>query len=170
MSCEGGLAHPLRAEGPSLIIVASVAFGFNFESPIMAAIKREWLPNRRQSETADFEFAGHTGEPMSDLVERKRLPNRRCHEVVEFTHNGFGYTAGFGRFDDGKLAEVFLNADKVGTAIETQARDAAITASLLFQNGGSPETFRRALTRNADGSGPGALGKLLDILLSEEMP
>jgi hypothetical protein len=61
MSCEGGLAHPLRAEGPSLIIVASVAFGFNFESPIMAAIKRE-RPNRRLSEPSDFEFAGHTGE------------------------------------------------------------------------------------------------------------
>jgi hypothetical protein len=60
MSCEGGLAHPLRAEGPSLIIVASVAFGFNFESPIMAAIKRERLPNRRLSETFDFEFAGYT--------------------------------------------------------------------------------------------------------------
>jgi hypothetical protein len=38
---------------------------------------------------------------MSDLVERKRLPNRRDHEVIEFTHNGFGYTAGVGRFDDG---------------------------------------------------------------------
>ena len=75
---------------------------------------------------------------MSGLVERKRLPNRRGHEVIEFTHNGFGYTAGIGRFDDGKLAEVFLNADKIGTAIETQARDAAITASLFFQNGGSP--------------------------------
>jgi ribonucleoside-diphosphate reductase alpha chain len=105
---------------------------------------------------------------MTDLVERKRLPNRRCHEVVEFTHNGFGYTAGFGRFDDGKLAEVFLNADKVGTAIETQARDAAITASLFFQSGGSPETLRRALTRNADGSASGALGKLLDLLTSYE--
>jgi hypothetical protein len=69
-------------------------------------------------------------------------------------------------FDDGKLAEVFLNADKVGTAIETQARDAAITASLFFQNGGSPETLRRALTRNADGSASGALGKLLDLLTS----
>jgi hypothetical protein len=105
---------------------------------------------------------------MSDLVERKRLPNRRGHEVIEFTHNGFGYTAGIGHFDDGKLAEVFLNADKVGTAIETQARDAAITASLFFQSGGSPETLRRALTRNADGSASGALGKLLDLLTSYE--
>jgi hypothetical protein len=34
----------------------------------------------------------------------------------------------------------------------------------------SAEILRRALTRNADGSASGALGKLLDILLSKEMP
>ena len=62
MSCEGGLAHPLRAEGPSLIMVALVAFGSNFENPIMVAIKRERLPNRRQSETFEIELAGHAGE------------------------------------------------------------------------------------------------------------
>jgi hypothetical protein len=103
-------------------------------------------------------------------VRRERLLNRRLHEIVQFEHGGFTYVAGLGRFDDRRLAEVFLNAEKVGTAIETQARDAAITASLFFQNGGSSETLRRALTRNADGSASGALGKLLDILLSEEMP
>jgi hypothetical protein len=97
-------------------------------------------------------------------VQRERLLNRRLHEVVQFEHGGFTYVAGIGRFDDGKLA------DKVGTAIETQARDAAVTASLFFQNGGSPEILRRALTRNADGSASGALGKLLYILLSEGMP
>jgi hypothetical protein len=101
-------------------------------------------------------------------MQRERLLNRRLHEVVQFEHGGFTYVAGIGRFDDGKLAEVFLNADKVGTAIETQARDAAITASLFFQNGGSPETLRRALTRNADGSASGALGKLLDLLTSDK--
>jgi hypothetical protein len=37
---------------------------------------------------------------------------------------------------------------------------------LFFQNGGAPETLRRALTRNADGSASGALGKLLDLLTS----
>jgi hypothetical protein len=99
-------------------------------------------------------------------VRRERLLNRRLHEIVQFEHSGFTYVAGIGRFDDGRLAEVFLNADKVGTAIETQARDAAITASLFFQNGGSPDILRRALTRNADGSASGALGKLLDLLTS----
>jgi hypothetical protein len=103
-------------------------------------------------------------------VQRERLLNRRLHEVVQFEHGGFTSLAGIGRFDDGKLAEVFLNADKVGTAIETQARDVAVTALLFFQNDGSPEILRRALTRNAAGSASGAFGKLLDILLSEGMP
>jgi hypothetical protein len=102
--------------------------------------------------------------------DRKRPPNRRGHQLFDFEHNGFCYTAGIGRFGDGQLAEVFLNAEKVGTAIETQARDAAITASLFFQQGGSAEILRRALTRNGDGSASGLLGKLLDILLSEEKP
>ena len=51
----------LFEEGPCLIIVASLPFGFNFESPIMVAIKREQA-NRRLSEPLDFEFTGHTGE------------------------------------------------------------------------------------------------------------
>jgi ribonucleoside-diphosphate reductase alpha chain len=101
-------------------------------------------------------------------VERKRLPNRRGHEVVKFKHAGFTYMAGVGRFSDGQLAEVFLTGAKVGTSIETQARDAAITASLYFQMGGLPQTLKRALTRNTDGSASGPLGRLLDLLLVED--
>ncbi|MGO9947485.1 MAG: hypothetical protein ACLPWG_11605, partial [Steroidobacteraceae bacterium] len=54
---------------------------------------------------------------------RRRLPNRREHTVINFTTtDGFAYTAGLGYFEDGRLAEIFLNADKIGTAIETAAR------------------------------------------------
>ena len=49
-------------------------------------------------------------------AQRQRLPNRRCHEVIQFEHGGFTYIAGIGRFDDGRLAEVFLTAAKTGTA------------------------------------------------------
>ena len=103
---------------------------------------------------------------MSGLVERKRLPNRRGHEVIEFTHNGFGYTAGIGRFDDGKLAEVFLNADKIGTAIKIRRGMRRSQLRSSSRTAGRRETLRRALTRNADGSASGALGKLLDLLTS----
>ena len=65
---------------------------------------------------------------------------------------------------DGRLAEIFFNAEKIGTTIETQARDSAIVASIALQQGANPETLRHALTRNRDGSASGPLGELLDLV------
>jgi hypothetical protein len=62
-----------------------------------------------------------------------------------------------GYFDDGRLAEIFLNAEKVGTAIETAARDSAVVASLALQHGVPADTIRRALTRNSNGNASGPL-------------
>jgi ribonucleoside-diphosphate reductase alpha chain len=97
-------------------------------------------------------------------TERKKLPNRREHELVDFEHGGFRYVAGLGRFEDGGIAEIFLNVAKSGTLLETQARDAAITASIALQHGVTIEILRHALTRNADGTASGPLGALLDLL------
>jgi ribonucleoside-diphosphate reductase alpha chain len=106
--------------------------------------------------------------PRTDATaDRERLPNRRAHELLEFEHDGFSYVAGIGRFSDGSLAEVFINVGKAGTGIETYARDAAITLSLLLQHGASLATIRNALTRDADGSARGSLGTLLDIPAAE---
>jgi hypothetical protein len=81
---------------------------------------------------------------------RQRLPNRREHELLTFEHDGIKYTAGLGRFTDGGLAEIFLSTAKHGTAIDVNARDAAVAASLL--------------TRNGDGSASGPLAHALDLL------
>ena len=104
---------------------------------------------------------------MTGPALRSRLPNRRKHSVVTFTtDDGFSFTAGLGYFEDGRLAEIFLNAGKVGTAIETNARDSAVVASLALQHGVSPEVIRRALSRNENGEASGPLGTLLDLLVS----
>jgi hypothetical protein len=100
---------------------------------------------------------------------RQRLLNSRAHELIEFEHAGIHYVAGVGWFTDGRLAEVFLDAGKAGTAIETHARDAAITVSLLLQNGCPPDTIRRALTRNRNGGAAGPLGTLLDRLAEADL-
>jgi hypothetical protein len=97
---------------------------------------------------------------------RRRLPNRRGHELLDFEHGGIQYTAGVGRFEDGRPAEIFLNTAKHGTAVDTNARDAAVAASLLLQHGCPLETLRRALTRNADGSASGPLARALDLLVA----
>jgi hypothetical protein len=95
---------------------------------------------------------------------RERLPNRRGHELLSFEHAGIYYAAGFGRFENGDLAEVFLNTCKHGTAVDVNARDAAIAASLLLQYGCHVDTLRKALTRNSDGSASGPLARALDLV------
>src|SRR6202048_5160422 len=89
------------------------------------------------------------------MSERVRLPNRRGHELLSFEHGGIRYTAGIGRFEDGALAEIFINTAKHGTAVDVNARDAAVAASLLLQYGCPADTLSRALTRNSDGSAKG---------------
>jgi hypothetical protein len=59
----------------------------------------------------------------SSVLARQRLPHRREHRAISFTTaEGFRYTAGLGYFDDGRLAELFLNAEKVGTAKRVTAQ------------------------------------------------
>jgi hypothetical protein len=103
---------------------------------------------------------------MSAAPQRRRLPNRRPHVVLNFEHRGFAYTAGVGFFDDAgrQPAEIFLTTAKHGTVLDTNARDAAIAASLLLQHGCPLDTLRRALTRNSDGSASGPLAHALDLV------
>src|SRR5579872_2028419 len=99
------------------------------------------------------------------MRERRRLANRREHQLIDFEHGGFSYTAGIGRFDNGDIAEIFLNVSKSGTTIETHARDSAIVASLALQHGVTAETIRRALCRDGQGKAGGPLGVALDQLV-----
>ena len=101
---------------------------------------------------------------LSDLPQRKRLQNRRMLELLNFEHGGFRFVAGIGRFDDGRLAEIFLNCSKVGTPVDVNARDVAIVASLALQRGATTDELRRALTRNGDGSAGGPLAAALDAI------
>lgn len=99
---------------------------------------------------------------------RDRLPNRRPHTLIEIEAGGFRYVAGVGHYDDGRLAEIFLNAEKGGTAIDDAARDSAVVASIALQHGVPADTLRRALMRNGNGEASGPLGTLLDLLVSED--
>jgi hypothetical protein len=72
---------------------------------------------------------------MTISAPRQRLPNRRSHWLYRFESGGQVYTGGIGRFDDGRIAEIFINGAKVGSAAEANAQDAAIVASLALQQG-----------------------------------
>jgi ribonucleoside-diphosphate reductase alpha chain len=74
--------------------------------------------------------------------------------VIE--HNGFKLVVGVGRYGDGKLAELFVDTHKTGTAIDTLLKDSAVLLSLALQYGASTDTIRHALSRT------GPLGAVLD--------
>ncbi|MCK1447239.1 hypothetical protein IVB34_40140 [Bradyrhizobium sp. 2] len=88
---------------------------------------------------------------------RTHLPNRRPHWLYRFECDGQSYTGGIGRFEDGRIAEVFINGAKVGSSAESNAQDAAILASLALQHGCPVETIRHALARSGDSAGPVAI-------------
>ena len=50
---------------------------------------------------------------------RKRLPNRRASLTIAFEKNGQRFTASYGFFADGTLAEIFLNNSKAGNDVDT---------------------------------------------------
>lgn len=52
---------------------------------------------------------------MNVSAPRQRLPNRRSHWLYRFESGGQFYTGGIGRFDDGRIAEIFINGAKVGS-------------------------------------------------------
>ena len=99
---------------------------------------------------------------------RKRLKDRRPHWLYRFECDGQSYTGGIGRFEDGGIAEIFINGSKVGTAAETNAQDAAIVASLALQHGCLLETIRHALARSGGHGGP--LATLLAVVEDAQLP
>jgi ribonucleoside-diphosphate reductase alpha chain len=90
------------------------------------------------------------------MTERQRLPDRRPHQVFNLEHEGHRLVIGVGRYDDGRLAEVFSNTDKPGAGIDTILKDSAILLSFALMFGADAAAIRKALSR----SGP--FGVLLD--------
>lgn len=99
-------------------------------------------------------------------MSREQLPQRRYCETFKLRHgNGraaYHVTAGF--YDGGRLGEVFIATNQVGTSMEALARDVAILMSLALQYGCPIETIRGSLTREADGAASTIAGAVADAL------
>ena len=102
------------------------------------------------------------------MRERERLSNRRWSETFTLELHGLHYVASFSRFDDGRVAEVFLQDHKPGSQSDSNARDAAVAASLALQFGCPLGVLRRALLRDAHGNASTPLGQALDRIAAEE--
>jgi hypothetical protein len=96
------------------------------------------------------------------VTARERLPNRREAETFEVEAGGLRYRATIGRFEDGRLAEVFLTNHKAGSTAGIMASDSAVLCSIALQYGVPVEVLRRALMRDPHGHAIGPLGVVLD--------
>jgi hypothetical protein len=97
-------------------------------------------------------------------VQREHLASRRSSEIFNFQSMGLRFTGSVSHFDDGRLAELFLDNHKAGSAVGTLVRDAAIVFSFAVQHGADAESIRNALCRDSQGRAMGPLGQALDIL------
>lgn len=95
-------------------------------------------------------------KPQPTTATRERLPNRRNSRSLQFEHRALGYVATVSFFGDGRLAEIFIDCFKPGSAIAEHASDAAVLASLLLQHGVAAKTIRHSI------SGP--LATALDLI------
>jgi hypothetical protein len=102
------------------------------------------------------------------MTARRLLPNRRRCESFQLEHVGLRYTVSFGRFDDGSLAECFIQNHKRGGGADTAVRDAGILLSFALQYGCPAEDISQALSRNSDGSASGVVAAALDQILERE--
>src|SRR5262249_30643480 len=97
-------------------------------------------------------------------MNRERLRNRRLCETFTLELGGLRYVASFSRYDDGRLAEVFLQNHKSASQSDSNDRDPAIAASLALQYGCPLDFLRRSLLRDASGSASTPLDRALDLI------
>jgi hypothetical protein len=84
------------------------------------------------------------------MSERERLPDRRLAEMFDFDHAGRKWTVTVGRFSDGRVAEIFLDAAKTSSLVAL-AQESAIVASLALQQGCPLSTLRHAISDTSVG-------------------
>lgn len=100
---------------------------------------------------------------------REVLPWRRPSQSFDLSHGGLHFAVQVGYYDDGRPGEIFISSPKTGSMAEINARDAAVLASIALQRGADPEKTLHALTHDTDGSPEGVVGKVLEILVDEEV-
>ena len=98
---------------------------------------------------------------------RERLPNRRASETFDFQVEGLRYCATVSHFADGRIGEIFIGNHKVGSQCDTNVRDAALAASLALQHGCRLDVLRGALLRDMRGRATTPLGVALDLLTEQ---
>lgn len=107
------------------------------------------------------------------MTDRELLPNRRRSETFEFEAGVPGYTqqhyvATLGFYPDNRLGEIFIHSVKSGCDRDIAMQESAIAASFALQHGCTVEMIRSAMPRTTDEKPEGPLGTLLDLVRQAE--
>jgi hypothetical protein len=98
----------------------------------------------------------------ADKSARNRLPDRRNAVTTTFHRDGASFEMTVGYYPDGRVGEVFLNADRANSLLDFLMSDAAILASLALQYGAPLDEIMHALKRDARGVAASPIGAALD--------
>jgi hypothetical protein len=99
-------------------------------------------------------------------VARNRLPNRRNAVTTTFQGDGARFEMTVGYYPDGRVGEVFLNADRANSLLDFLMSDAAILASIALQYGAPLDEIMHALKRDTRGIAASPIGAALDRIAS----
>ena len=100
------------------------------------------------------------------MTNRRRLSNRRFSQTLNFEIDGQKYIATVGFFDEGNLAELFINSSgKLGSTADVNAADGALAVSLALQYGCPADVLQKGMKRNVDVMQQGPLGAAFDAVV-----
>jgi len=105
-------------------------------------------------------------------MSRETLPNRRVSDTFEFQAGVPGhplqrYIATIGYYPDGRIGEIFCHPTKTGSDRDISVQEACIAVSFALQHGCTVEAVRSGMPRTMDGEPEGVVGKILDLLAEE---
>jgi hypothetical protein len=93
---------------------------------------------------------------------RNRLPDRRPAVTTAIERDNLNYQMTIGLYPDGRVGEIFLNAEHSNSLLDAMTHDAAILASIALQFGCPLDTIRHALKRDGRGVAASPIGAALD--------
>lgn len=103
---------------------------------------------------------------LVDMLSARRdlLPQRRAGEGFDFEFEGQSFVATVGRYPDGRIGEIFVNGQKLDTALDIYARDLGMAISIALQYGATVDGLAKTMTRDAAGKPQGLGGYVLDLV------
>jgi len=104
------------------------------------------------------------------LALRELLPARRPSESFEITFGDLNtvFTIAVGRYDDGRIGEVFIDGALIGSAMNAITHDAAVLLSIGLQYGVPLATMRHAVSRDGKEKAATIIGAVLDKIMEHE--